>query len=309
MRNHDRPGQSADGWKERQDISAEERARQFQAEFKERQDKSKGDLNDALVDLSQFFNKLTDHLSAKAEHQQTTVGVAHRDYHQDAVISADYGHVSDLALPATLATVVLVQKLTDTLKDISGLIDSPLTERGIDEISAGIAEVWDQFKIAAEQVIEDVKQQMTELLSPEKTQDQAPVEQHAPDAEMTAFKDREAKELADQTAQTAEREQETSAEIGGPQVDKDMAEIRRQQDAEEQLSKLQNEQEKMRDEQAAQVDERRDQLAKKYEDSPDQEKHLEEFEKAAEAAQEALARQQAAELQRLQEQQLQDRDR
>jgi hypothetical protein len=86
-----------------------------------------------------------------------------------------------------------------------------------------------------------------------------------------------------------------SVEIGGPKVEAEIAEIR----------KLQDEQEKVRADQAAQVAEFRDQLAKKYEDSPEQEKHLKEFDNAAKVADDTLVRQQAAELQKLQEQQLQ----
>lgn len=86
-----------------------------------------------------------------------------------------------------------------------------------------------------------------------------------------------------------------SVEIGGPEVDAEIAEIK----------KLQIEQEKVRADQAAQVAEFRDQLAEKYEGSPEQEKHLEEFDKVAAAADEKLVREQAAELQKLQEQQLQ----
>lgn len=71
------------------------------------------------------------------------------------------------------------------------------------------------------------------------------------------------------------------------------------------IRKLQDEQERVRADQAAQVAEFRDQLAKKYEDLPEQEKHLKEFDKAAKVADDTLVRQQAAELQKLQEQQLQ----
>jgi hypothetical protein len=66
--------------------------------------------------------------------------------------------------------------------------------------------------------------------------------------------------------------------------------------------KVQDEQEKARAEQAAQVKELRDQLAKKYEGSAEREKYLKEFERAAKEAADALARQQAAELQRMQQQ-------
>jgi hypothetical protein len=86
-----------------------------------------------------------------------------------------------------------------------------------------------------------------------------------------------------------------SVEIGGPQVEADIAEI----------IKLQDEQRKARDDQAAKVAESRDQLAKKYEDSPEQEKYLKEFDKASKGAEDTLARQQDAALEKLQEQQLQ----
>jgi hypothetical protein len=73
-----------------------------------------------------------------------------------------------------------------------------------------------------------------------------------------------------------------SVEIGGPTVDAQIAEI----------MKLQDRHEKQRADQAVQTAERRDQLVEK-------------FDGAAKAAQDALAAQQAAELEKLQEQQLQ----
>jgi hypothetical protein len=238
------------------------------ADWQERQNRIKPtDLNDDLAKLVQSVNDLAKYLGKDPAAAQPVAGVAHHhDYHHDAVISADHGLAGDLALPATLAAVFLVQQLTDTLKSVMDAKDALLDERDTSALSAKIAETWDQFKADTGQVIDDVKQQMTELLSPERTQDQAPAQQQA-----------------------------TSAEIGGPQVDKDTAEIR----------KLEDKQEKERADQAERVAERRDQLAEKYEGSPEQEQYLKQFDDAARQAEAALARQQAAELQRLQEQQLQ----
>jgi hypothetical protein len=87
-----------------------------------------------------------------------------------------------------------------------------------------------------------------------------------------------------------------SVDIGGPQVEKEIAEMK----------KLEEEHKRIQTEQADQTEKLKDQLAEKYEGSPDQEKYLEQFEIAAEAAAEALARQQAAELQKLQERQVQE---
>jgi hypothetical protein len=81
--------------------------------------------------------------------------------------------------------------------------------------------------------------------------------------------------------------------------------VRKDQPQESEVRKLQEEQEKARADQADKMSELRDQLAEKYEGSPDQEKYLKQFDKAAEVASETLARQQEAEVQRLQEQQLQ----
>jgi hypothetical protein len=89
-----------------------------------------------------------------------------------------------------------------------------------------------------------------------------------------------------------------SVEIGGARVDAEIEEIK----------ELQKKQEEARAEQADKMTALRDNLAEKYEGSPDQEKHLEQFKKAADAAQKMLADQQAAERQRLQEQQLQRPD-
>ena len=105
----------------------------------------------------------------------------------------------------------------------------------------------------------------------------------------------EEKERADETTRTAEREQGTAVDIGGPKVEAEIAEI----------IELQDQQKKERDDLAAKLAESRDKLAEKYADSPEQEKHLKEFDKAAEKADDTLARRQDAQLQKLQEQQLQ----
>jgi len=238
------------------------------------------DLNNDLAKLVQNLNDLGKYLGAQPDAPQPVAGVAHHhDYHQDVVI-ADHGLSGDLALPAALAAVLVVQELNEALESVKGLIESPLGEQSIDaikEISTSIGEVWDQFKADVGQVIEDVKQQMTELVSPERAQDRAPAGQ-----------------------------QEKSTELGGEHVDKDTAEIR----------KLHDEQEKQRAELDKRVTEQKDQLTKQYE-GPEQEKHLEALKEAAENAAEALARRQEAEMQRLleqqmqrlQEQQMQSRDR
>jgi hypothetical protein len=232
-------------------------------------------LNGELAKLVKSLNELGTHLGAQPDDPHPVAGVAHHhDYHQDVVI-ADHGLSGDLALPATIAALLVMQEMTKALQSVKGLIDSPLGEQsieGIKEISASIGEVWDQFKADTEQVIEDVKEQMTELLSPERMQ-----------------------------ARPAAEQQEKSTEIGGKQVDADIAEIRRQQDEQE----LKDAQEKERAGQTAQVAERREQLAKKYEGSPDQGQYLKQFDEAAKLAADALARQQAAQLQKLQEQQRQ----
>jgi hypothetical protein len=79
--------------------------------------------------------------------------------------------------------------------------------------------------------------------------------------------------------------------------------VRKDQPQDPEIRKLQDEQEKARADRAAQLTEFRDKLAEKYEGSPDQEKHLKEFDKVAQKADETLVREQAAELQKLQEQQ------
>lgn len=138
---------------------------------------------------------------------------------------------------------------------------------------------------------------------------------------------------------------ETSTEIGGPEVERQIAEMQKLQEQQEkpggpdgpddldgpngpggprgpgetsteiggpevekeieEIRKLQEEHERAQAEQEAKLDEKRDQMAEKYEGSPDQERIMRQFEEAARAAAEALARQQAAELQRLQEMQMQ----
>src|SRR6266700_6974167 len=104
------------------------------------------------------------------------VGIPH---HHDEAVSADHGaFAADLSLPAVLVVVQVLIKVADFIngqRDILG-------EKTVEEIGARIAKVSDQFKEDATQVIEDVRQQMTELVSPEKRQDQAPIErQHARD--------------------------------------------------------------------------------------------------------------------------------
>ena len=127
---------------------------------------------------------------------------------------------------------------------------------------------------------------------------------------------RKANELASQSRQQ-EAEQKAADSLfeavrkDQQQADKDTLEgfaqgqKKEDQPQDPEIIKLKGEQERVRADQAAQVAEFRDQLAKKYVDSPEQEKHLKEFDKAAKIADDTLVRQQAAELQKLQEQQLQ----
>jgi hypothetical protein len=310
MSRRERPGQSAENWKERQDALAEERARKFLADLNERQDKLKPrDLNDALAELVHNAGDLAKYLGAKDTETQQTTGVP-SDH--DAVVTAHHGLAGDLGLPSAFLVFSVVQGLTKAAAFANSQIDA-LGEKHVEEIVSSLAKAWDQFKDSTEQIIEDVKQQITELASLEKT-DQAPIERSdatgqpdaglrtqdkvrpdAPDTEMTALQNDQAKERADQAVQGTERKQETSVEIGGAKVDAEIAEVRKLQDA----------QEKVRDDQAAYAAERRTQLAEKYAGSPEQEKHLTKFDKAAKAADETLVRQQDAELQKLQEQQLQ----
>lgn len=267
MSSNDRPGQ---------DAHVQKWVRQYLASLGEGKDRpTLDDLNDALAEDIQHMNEAASHEGVTtAEHQQKTTEVHHHDYHQDVVISG--GHALTGAEPlGAIAFVVVMQKMTEALQKIDDLNLVAVGEQTIDELKAlstSIGEVWDQFKADTEQVIEDVKEQMTELLSPERAQARPPAGQ-----------------------------QEKSTELGGKQVDADIAEIRRQQDEQE----LKGAQEKERAGQAAQVAERREQLAKKYEGSPDQEQYLKQFDEAAKLAADALARQQAAQLQKLQEQQLQ----
>jgi hypothetical protein len=82
-----------------------------------------------------------------------------------------------------------------------------------------------------------------------------------------------------------------SVEIGGPQVEAEIAEIK----------ELQKTQELERSDQAAEMAERREQLAEKYADSPEQHEYLKQFDGAAHAAEQALVAQQAVEMQQLQQ--------
>jgi hypothetical protein len=109
----------------------------------------------------------------------------------------------------------------------------------------------------------------------------------------------EANRKSDELAQQS-RQQEAEQKV----TDSLFEAVRKDQPQELEIRELQDEQEKVRADQAAQMAEFRDKLADKYADSPEQEKHLEEFDKAAKAADDALARRQDAELQKLQEQQL-----
>jgi hypothetical protein len=88
-------------------------------------------------------------------------------------------------------------------------------------------------------------------------------------------------------------EPDYSVDIGGPQVEKEIAE----------MAKLEKQQEQARAEQAEKVEKAREQMEQKYADSPDKEQQLAQFDKAADDAAKALADRQAAERQQLQEQQ------
>jgi hypothetical protein len=78
-----------------------------------------------------------------------------------------------------------------------------------------------------------------------------------------------------------------SVEIGGPQVDAEIAEIK----------ELQAKHELERTDQTAEMAERREQLAEKYADSQQQQEYLTQFDEAAKAAEQALVAQQAVEMQ------------
>jgi hypothetical protein len=82
-------------------------------------------------------------------------------------------------------------------------------------------------------------------------------------------------------------EPDQSVEIGGPQVDAEIAEIK----------ELQAKHELERTDQAAEMAERREQLAEKYADSQQQQEYLTQFDEAAKAAEQALVAQQAVEMQ------------
>jgi hypothetical protein len=254
-------------------VSTDDRHQKFLDDLKERQDRFKlGDFNESLDEVVKALNNLTHYLGVQPDELQSTIGAApHHDYHQEVATSAD--HVGDLVLPAAVAAVVIMQNAIDALGKFTEWKDFLLDGQSLEETSAKIADVWQQFKASTEQVIEDVQQQMTELVSPEKTQ-----EQDAP---------------------TAERAQETPVEIGGPQVEAEIAEI----------TEMQERHEKERADQAAQVAEFEKNLAERYKESPEKEERLDDFKEAAAEAAELQAKQQALELQQLQERQLQDRDR
>jgi hypothetical protein len=204
MSTHDRNGRSAQDWEEQQNARAEKNEAEFNKYLKERQGRTKPEnLNDTLSEIRDNFNEFSKYLDAKVAGLHTETGTPHhRDYQHDAVTSAD--HTGDLLLPAALATAVLLQEVTKMVKAVADVIEPP---HGItrEEMGAGLAKVWDQLKESTEQIVEDVKQQITELVAPEKDE-QEKHEQEAPDPQEEALRQKQADELAKQAVIMKEQE-------------------------------------------------------------------------------------------------------
>jgi hypothetical protein len=199
MSRNDHPGRSAEDWKERQDVLAEKRVRQFLESLKEGQDKLKPngkDFNDSLAELSHSLNEMATHLGADNTEVHHVVGTPN---HHEAVIQADHGFASDPSIPIAFATFYVMKELTDVLDAVKGQLDL-IGEKTAAEISASVAKAWDQFKDSAAQIIDGLGQRMTELVSPEKTQDK-----DAPDPEQAKLQDGQEKERVDQADKIAER--------------------------------------------------------------------------------------------------------
>ncbi|HEV3381071.1 MAG TPA: hypothetical protein VG142_08835 [Trebonia sp.] len=176
----------------------------------------------------------------------------------------------------------------------------------------GLSVPVDQIKDGAELVAEDAEKSVLAAVRARTTEQEQLRKQQDADLQDPAKLAREKQEGAELEAQwEANRKDDEQAQQSRQQeaeqkatdslieaVSKDQGQKKEDQQQDPEASKLQGEQEKARADQTSQMTEYRDQLAKKYEGSPEQEKHLEEFDKAAKAADEALARQQATELQR-----------
>ena len=267
MSSHDRTGQSDEDWKRRQDLRAEENIRRFHIEFKDDQGE-RLELNKGLAEEIERLVNTLDGLSGKHEDPHPQVGMVHKnDPHHDAPMGTDQPQVTDFVVPALIMTAVVTQCLNKALETYQDQINA-LGERGTDGIKAlgaSIAETWDRFKADTEQAVEDAKQQITELVSAERTQDRAPAEP------------------------------EKSTELGGKQVDTDTKEI----------TELQDQQAKERARLEVQVKEAAKAMAERYEGKPEKDAVLQAQADAAKVAREAQAREHQAQLQRLQEQQLQ----
>jgi X-X-X-Leu-X-X-Gly heptad repeat protein len=233
--------ENAERWRRQQDRRVEKQAQQVVADWMERQNKLKpggGELNDGLAELVEGLDKLAQ--KAGGDYTTATGIPSHSD---TAVIQADHGPGYDPTL-ALIAVFSIVQKLNDLLGNTDKVF-AATGEKTVEEIGANIAGAWDQFKEDVVAIVEDVEQQIMELVSPEKTQDQAPIEQHpardgaaeerpvngdapagrsdtanqpdtglrmqdkvqpdAADPEMTALKAKQAKEIANDAAQIAEQ--------------------------------------------------------------------------------------------------------
>jgi hypothetical protein len=202
MSSYDRAGQSDEEWKRRQDARAEENERQFHIKF-EKDQAGRTDSYKTLAENIEELVKTLNGLNGRAEDLRPLTGMVQKhDPHQDAPMGAEHPQITDLLVPSLIVTGYVLQGLNKALEAHRDQIHS-VSEQSIDGIralGASIAETWDQFKLDTEQVIEDVKQQMTELVSPER----APAGQ-----------------------------QEKSTELGGEHVDKDTAEIRKLHDEQE----------------------------------------------------------------------------
>ncbi|BBX44376.1 hypothetical protein GCM10009641_83660 [Mycobacterium cookii] len=178
MSSLDDPGQPDERREERQDfLRVQEQVGQFLRKLEKRQDHWRsGQVADALPnvieDFSDALNESGHSQEATTTHHLTQVGTSHHEYSHDQ-ISGSAAFPND-PLTGVIMLFTVVKNLNDTfdvLQKINDSIESPYVEKMVEEIGASLAGVWDQFKEGTEKIIEDVKERMTELASPEQAQE------------------------------------------------------------------------------------------------------------------------------------------
>jgi hypothetical protein len=184
MSRDDRPGESDENWKKRQDERVDAGAGKFQEYMREKQDKARpdgGDAADALADLIEPKDGPATHQPPADKGIHYIVGTP--DHHEVAVHS-DHAAQGD-PFVAILVFADLMRRFQDAV-DVAGMVNrvnDMLDGRPLEALRTGIAKELEKFSDTVEQALDDVQQRITELVSRDKTPEV--VQPDAPAQEVT----------------------------------------------------------------------------------------------------------------------------